>query len=125
MKTQKIQNLLVVTLLCAAVLAGLTACDADPVEREGGKLPDKDGLENTYGMLRSNRASENEAYLLLTQGAGFVTDNIYYQITKPAAEGLALEIWVDNSLLEGSIRRTKRSMNCCLKRIVNFRTVKP
>ena len=101
MKTQKIQNLLVVTLLCAAVLAGLTACDADPVEREGGKLPDKDGLENTYGMLRSNRASENEAYLLLTQGAGFVTDNIYYQITKPAAEGLALEIWVDNSLLEG------------------------
>ena len=101
MKTQKIQNLLVVTLFCAAALAGLTACDADPVEREGGKLPDKDGLENTYGMLRSNRASENEAYLLLTQGAGFVTDNIYYQITKPAAEGLALEIWVDNSLLDG------------------------
>lgn len=101
MKTQKIQNLLVVTLFCTAALAGLTACDADPVEREGGKLPDKDGLENTYGMLRSNRASENEAYLLLTQGAGFVTDNIYYQITKPAAEGLALEIWVDNSLLEG------------------------
>ncbi len=45
MKTQKIQNLLVVTLFCAAALAGLTACDADPVEREGGKLPDKDGLE--------------------------------------------------------------------------------
>ena len=44
MKTQKIQNLLVVTLFCAAALAGLTACDADPVEREGGKLPDKDGL---------------------------------------------------------------------------------
>ena len=40
MKTQKIQNLLVVTLFCAAALAGLTACDADPVEREGGKLPD-------------------------------------------------------------------------------------
>ena len=52
MKTQKIQNLLVVTLFCAAALAGLTACDADPVEREGGKLPDKDGLENTYGPLR-------------------------------------------------------------------------
>lgn len=56
MKTQKIQNLLVVTLFCAAALAGLTACDADPVEREGGKLPDKDGLENTYGMLRSTRS---------------------------------------------------------------------
>ena len=88
MKTQKIQNLLVVTLFCAAALAGLTACDADPVEREGGKLPDKDGLENTYGMLRSNRASENRFWTV-------------------------------------SIRRMKRSMNCCLKRIVNFRTVKP
>ena len=28
MKTQKIQNLLVVTLFCAAALAGLTACEA-------------------------------------------------------------------------------------------------
>ena len=55
MKTQKIQNLLVVTLFCAAALAGLTACDADPVEREGGKLPDKDGLENTYGMQYPER----------------------------------------------------------------------
>lgn len=55
MKTQKIQNLLVVTLFWRGGARGLTACDADPVEREGGKLPDKDGLENTYGMLRSTR----------------------------------------------------------------------
>ena len=44
MKTQKIQNLLVVTLFCAAALAGLTACDADPVEREGGNCPTRTGL---------------------------------------------------------------------------------
>lgn len=90
----------VVTLLCAAVIAGLTACDADPVELKGGKLPDKDGLENTYGMLRSNRSSGNEAYVLLTEGGGFVTDNIYYQITKPSAAGLSVEARVDPSLLE-------------------------
>lgn len=83
MKTQKIQNLLVVTLFCAAALAGLTACDADPVEREGGKLPDKDGLENTYGMLRSTRSVRDEVRVFLTEGNGFVTDNFYYQLTKP------------------------------------------
>lgn len=100
MKTQRIQNLVVVTLLCAAVLAGLAACDTDPVEREGGRLPDKDGLMKTYGMLRSNRTSDNEVAMLLTQGAGFVTDNIYYQITKPAADGLSLDVRIDNRLLD-------------------------
>lgn len=90
----------VVTLLCAAVIAGLTACDADPVELKGGKLPDKDGLENTYGMLRSNRSSGNEAYVLLTEGGGSATDNFYYQITRPAAEDISVDIRIDNSLLE-------------------------
>lgn len=60
------------TLFCAAALAGLTACDADPVEREGGKLPDKDGLENTYGMLRSTRSVRDEVRVFLTEGNGFV-----------------------------------------------------
>lgn len=99
MKRIRIKNG-VVTFLCAAVFAGLSACDTDPVERNGGKLPDKDDLENTHGFLRSSRASENEVYMLLTQGAGFVTDNIYYQVTKPAAGGLSLDAWVDESLVD-------------------------
>lgn len=100
MKRIRIKNG-VVTFLCAAVFAGLSACDTDPVERNGGKLPDKDDLENTHGFLRSSRASENEVYMLLTQGAGFVTDNIYYQVTKPAAGGLSLDARVDESLVDG------------------------
>ena len=38
----------VATLLCTAALAGLMACDADTVEQQGGKLPDKEPLENIY-----------------------------------------------------------------------------
>lgn len=38
----------VVTLLFAAVIAGLTACETDPVKSQRGELPDKDLLENTY-----------------------------------------------------------------------------
>lgn len=91
MKTQRIQNLVVVTLLCAAVLAGLSACDTDPVEREGGRLPDKEGLMKTYGMLRSSRIAGGQVRILLTEGNGFVTENFYYQLSKPVAGGLSLE----------------------------------
>lgn len=91
MKTQRIQNLVVVTLLCAAVLAGLAACDTDPVEREGGRLPDKEGLMKTYGMLRSSRIAGGQVRILLTEGNGFVTENFYYQLSKPVAGGLSLE----------------------------------
>ena len=37
----------VVTLLSAAVIAGLAACEADPVETTRGNLPDDGLLENT------------------------------------------------------------------------------
>lgn len=99
MKTIKIKTG-VVTLLCAVVLAGLTACDADPVERMGGKLPDKDPLENTYGVLRSSKSSGSETRMNLTEGAGFVTDNIYFQITQPASTALSLDARIDPALVD-------------------------
>lgn len=91
----------IVTLLGVLVLAGFTACTTDTVERLGGKLPDKDGLENTYGMLRSSKVAGNETRLLLTRGSdGFVTDNIFYQITRQTPEKLSLDVRVDETLLE-------------------------
>lgn len=87
-------------ILCVAVIAGLWACDADPVEMNGGKLPDKDGLENTYGMLRSNRASGNQVRMVISEGSGFVTDRLFYQITQPAQNGLSIEARIDASKLE-------------------------
>lgn len=99
MKTRNILKQGLVTLLCTAVFAGFAACSTDPVEREGGKLPDKEAIESTYGMLRSNASTDNTVDVLLTVGAGFVTRDFYYQQTKPAAAGTTLTLRVDESLV--------------------------
>lgn len=90
----------IATLLCTAALAGLMACDADTVEQQGGKLPDKEPLETVSGMLRSGNSSEKMIDVLLTEGSdGFVMRNFYFQQTKPASDGLSLDAWVDATLL--------------------------
>ena len=89
-----------VTLLCTAVFAGLTACDAGTVEREGGKLPDREPLETTYGMLRSSNAAGNTVRIKMTEGAGFVTSNFYYQLSQAPDTELSLETTIDGSMLD-------------------------
>lgn len=88
-------------LLAAAVLAGFTACETDPVEQNGGKLPDKDAIETNYGKLRSNATTGNTVEMLLTAGTGFVTRDFYYQQTKPASTEATLTLRIDKSLVEG------------------------
>ena len=89
------------TLLCPAALAGLMAGDADTVEQQGGKLPDKEPLETVSGMLRSGNSSEKTIDVLLTEGSdGFVMRNFYFQQTKPASDGLSLDAWIDATLLD-------------------------
>lgn len=88
-------------LLAATVLACFTACETDTVEQNGGKLPDKEVIESTYGMLRSNASTGNTVEMLLTAGTGFVTRDFYYQQTKPAADGTTLTLRIDESLVEG------------------------
>ena len=91
----------IATLLCTAALAGLMACDADTVEQQGGKLPDKEPLETVSGMLRSGNSSEKTIDVLLTEGSdGFVMRNFYFQQTKPASDGFSLDAWVDATLLD-------------------------
>lgn len=70
MKTRNILRQGLVTLLCTAVFAGFAACSTDPVEREGGKLPDKETIETTYGMLRSGISTGNLVDVLLTANRG-------------------------------------------------------
>lgn len=88
-------------LFAVTVLAGFTACETDTVEQNGGKLPDKEAIESTYGMLRSNASTGNTVEMLLTAGTGFVTRDFYYQQTKPAADGTTLTLRIDESLVEG------------------------
>ncbi len=91
---------LMVTLFCAATIVGLTACVVDPVEMKGGKLPDKEPLENTYGMLRSGITTENSIDVMLSVGNGFVTRDFYFQQTKPAESATSLKVWADPTLLD-------------------------
>lgn len=86
-------------LLAATVLACFTACETDTVEQNGGKLPDKEAIESTYGMLRSNASADNTVDILLTQGGGFVTRDFYFQQTQPTSTGFSLDVWIDPSLL--------------------------
>ena len=88
----------VVTLLCTAALAGLTACEADPVMQESGKLPDKGSIEENHVMLSSSNSVENRVDVLLTEG-GVMTKNFYLRQTQPAAAGYSLDAWCDASLL--------------------------
>ena len=88
----------VVTLLCTAALAGLTACEADPVMQESGKLPDKGSIEEVHVMLCSSNSVENRVDVLLTEG-GVMTKNFYLRQTQPAAAGYSLDAWCDASLL--------------------------
>ena len=74
----------VVTLLSAAVIAGLAACEADPVETTRGNLPDDESLENTNVLIRSQYSSVERAVVRLTEGTGTTFDPIYCQLTRPA-----------------------------------------
>ncbi len=88
-----------VAFLCAAVCAGLTACETDPIEMQGGKQPDREPIENVHGKLRGTTSTGNTIDVLLTEGDGFATKGFYYQQSKPAATGFSLATWIDNTLL--------------------------
>lgn len=105
-------------LLAATVLAGFTACETDPVEQEGGKLPDGAIIEGTFGVLRSNATTGNTVEMLLTVDAGFVTRDFYYQQTKPAADGTTLTLRIDESLVEGF--NTANGVECRLLPTANY-----
>ncbi|MEG2491610.1 MAG: DUF1735 domain-containing protein, partial [Alistipes sp.] len=100
MKTKNQINKFLRMLFTVAMVTGLAACTTDPVEMQGGTLPDQEALDNTYGILRSTNAHGKEVSVSLTEGRGFVANNIYYQITKPAPADLSLDARVDASLLE-------------------------
>ena len=86
--------------LCTAALAGLTACEADTVEQQGGKLPDKESVGHVNVMLGSAGAVENTVDILLTEGNGYMMSNFYLRQTQPAAAGYSLDVRVDESLLD-------------------------
>lgn len=90
----------VVALLSAAVIAGFTACEADPVESQRGDLPDEDLLENTYVKIRSIKSPTKFAVVNLAEGTTSTEDRIYCRLTRPAAAAMTITAAVDESLVE-------------------------
>lgn len=90
----------VVTLLCAAALAGLWACEADPVETSRGNLPERDPLENTYVTIRSERSPATRAVVHLTEGTGSITDRIYCRLTRAAEKAMTVRAQPDLTLVK-------------------------
>lgn len=90
----------VVTLLCAAALAGLWACEADPVETGRGSLPDKEPLENTYAMIRSVYSPTYRAVVNLVENGGAVTDPVRCRLTRPAEKAVTVKAASDEALVK-------------------------
>lgn len=87
-------------LLAVTVLAGFTACETDSVEQKGGKLPDKEGIENVYGVLRCSSSCENIVDMILTEGNGFLVNGVYFEQTKPVSENVSIQLQIDESVIE-------------------------
>lgn len=100
MKTRNILKQGLVTLLCTAVFAGFAACSTDPVEREGGKLPDKEPLENTYVLVRSQHSPVERAVVYLMVGTGTTSDPMYCRLNRPAEKNLTIRTAPDESQVE-------------------------
>ena len=101
MKTNhKIFRTIGTMLLAATSLAGFTACETDPVEQKGGKLPDKEGIENVYGILRCSSSCENTVDMILTEGNGFLVNGVYFEQTKPVSENVSIQLQIDESVIE-------------------------
>lgn len=100
MKTRNILRQGLVTLLCTAVFAGFAACSTDPVEREGGKLPDKEPLENTYVLVRSQYSPVERAVVYLMEGTGTTSDPMYCRLNRPAEKNLTIRTAPDESQVE-------------------------
>lgn len=89
------------TLFCAAALTGLAACEADPVERDGGKQPDKGALEQVHLQIHSTKSSTNRSVVSLTEGATTSTDKIYCRLTQSVPTAVTVTAAAEPSLVAG------------------------
>lgn len=100
MKTMINMKRAVVTLLSAGALAGLWACDADPVETGRGTLPDKEPLENTYVKIRSAKSTTEFAVVSLSEGTSATFDRIYCRLNRPAEKAMTVTAVPDPTMVD-------------------------
>ncbi len=82
---------------CMAALACLAACEADPVERNGGKQPDNEALEKVHLQLRSAKSTTDRSVVSLTEGTTTSADRIYCRLTQSLQTSVTVTATVDES----------------------------
>lgn len=87
------------TLCCLAALAGLAACDADAVGRDGGKQPDKEALEEVHLQFHSTQSSTDRTVIHLTEGSAASSDLIYCRLTQSVPAPVTVTAAADPSLV--------------------------
>ena len=87
-------------ILFPLLLAAMAGCTEDPIPVAAGKLPDETTMNNTGGMLYSQKSLTNKLVIRLSKDEASGTDAIYYTLTKPAATAVTVTAIADEKLVD-------------------------
>lgn len=87
-------------ILFPLLLAAMAGCTEDPIPVAAGKLPDETTMNNTGGILYSQKSLTNKLVIRLSKDEASGTDAIYYTLTKPAATAVTVTAIADEKLVD-------------------------
>lgn len=87
-------------ILFPLLLAAMAGCTEDPIPVAAGKLPDETTMNNTGGILYSEKSLTNKLVIRLSKDEASGTDAIYYTLTKPAATAVTVTAIADEKLVD-------------------------
>lgn len=87
-------------ILFPLLLAAIAGCTEDPIPVAAGKLPDETTMNNTGGILYSEKSLTNKLVIRLSQDEASATDAIYYTLTKPAATAVTVTAIANEKLVD-------------------------
>lgn len=96
MKNRKSSLFLTILLYLLAGI-GMTACEENTITAKGGDLPRTDGMDDTFGMLKSSKSAQRQITMSLYRKES-VSDKFYFELTKPAEGTINLTTFLDADL---------------------------
>lgn len=87
-------------ILFPLLLAAMAGCTEDPIPVAAGKLPDETTMNNTGGILYSEKSLTNKLVIRLSKDEASASDAIYYTLTKPAATAVTVTAITDEKLVD-------------------------
>lgn len=87
-------------ILFPLLLAAMAGCTEDPIPVAAGKLPDETTMNNTGGILYSQKSLTNKLVIRLSKDEASASDAIYYTLTKPAATAVTVTAIADEKLVD-------------------------